>query len=39
MEKDPAKRLGLKDNECAELKSQPFFKELNWGRLEAGERP
>ncbi|XP_059912623.1 rhodopsin kinase GRK1b [Gadus macrocephalus] len=39
MEKDPVKRLGLKDNECAELKSQPFFKELNWGRLEAGMLP
>ncbi|KAJ3589923.1 hypothetical protein NHX12_010763 [Muraenolepis orangiensis] len=39
MEKDPAKRLGFKNNECAELKNQPFFKELNWGRLEAGMLP
>lgn len=38
MEKDPAKRLGFKDNNCDVLKSQPFFKEINWGRLEAGER-
>ncbi|KAM4619818.1 rhodopsin kinase GRK1b [Polymixia lowei] len=36
LEKDPAKRLGFKNNECAELKNQPFFKELNWGRLEMG---
>ncbi|XP_010901292.1 rhodopsin kinase GRK1b [Esox lucius] len=39
MEKDPVKRLGFKNNECAELKEQPFFKELNWGRLEAGLLP
>ncbi|KAL0993820.1 hypothetical protein UPYG_G00114350 [Umbra pygmaea] len=35
MERDPLKRLGFKNNECAELKEQPFFKDLNWGRLEA----
>ncbi|KAG7223233.1 hypothetical protein INR49_015589, partial [Caranx melampygus] len=39
MEKDPAKRLGFKNNECTELKNQPFFKEINWGRLEAGMMP
>ncbi|XP_008300817.1 rhodopsin kinase GRK1b [Stegastes partitus] len=39
MEKDPAKRLGFKNNECAELKNQPFFKDINWGRLEAGMLP
>ncbi|XP_029029127.1 rhodopsin kinase GRK1b [Betta splendens] len=39
MEKDPLKRLGFKNNECAELKNQPFFKEINWGRLEAGMLP
>lgn len=38
MEKDPAKRLGFKNNNCDVLKTQPFFKEINWGRLEAGER-
>lgn len=37
MEKDPGKRLGFKNNECADLKRQPFFKEINWGRLEAGD--
>lgn len=38
MEKEPAKRLGFKNNNCDVLKSQAFFKEINWGRLEAGER-
>uniref|UniRef100_W5N910 G protein-coupled receptor kinase n=1 Tax=Lepisosteus oculatus TaxID=7918 RepID=W5N910_LEPOC len=36
MEKDPARRLGFRNGECAELKQQPFFRGLNWGRLEAG---
>ncbi|XP_028838877.1 rhodopsin kinase GRK1b [Denticeps clupeoides] len=36
MEKDPEKRLGFKNNDCSELKNQAFFKDLNWGRLEAG---
>ena len=36
MAKDPAKRLGFKNNDCTELKNQPFFKDLNWGRMEAG---
>lgn len=36
MEKDPVKRLGFKNNDCEELKNQPFFKDINWGRLEAG---
>ncbi|KAG7464654.1 hypothetical protein MATL_G00167850 [Megalops atlanticus] len=36
LEKDAAKRLGFKNNCCDELKNQPFFKDLNWGRLEAG---
>ncbi|XP_051258199.1 rhodopsin kinase GRK1b [Dicentrarchus labrax] len=39
MAKDPAKRLGFKNNDCEELKNQPFFKEINWGRLEAGMLP
>lgn len=38
MEKNPSKRLGFKNNDCAELKNQPFFKDINWGRLEAGKR-
>ncbi|XP_033027088.1 rhodopsin kinase GRK1-like [Lacerta agilis] len=36
MVKDPAARLGFKDNECAELKKHPVFQKINWGRLEAG---
>ncbi|XP_065819444.1 rhodopsin kinase GRK1b [Labrus bergylta] len=39
MDKDPAKRLGFKNNDCDELKNQPFFTEINWGRLEAGMLP
>ncbi|KAM7397857.1 hypothetical protein PAMA_005947 [Pampus argenteus] len=39
MDKDPVKRLGFKNNDCTELKNQPFFKEINWGRLEAGMLP
>ncbi|KAM9333469.1 rhodopsin kinase GRK1b [Pholidichthys leucotaenia] len=39
MEKDPEKRLGFKNNNCTELKHQPFFREINWGRLEAGLQP
>ncbi|XP_072302429.1 rhodopsin kinase GRK1b isoform X2 [Eucyclogobius newberryi] len=39
MMKDATNRLGFKNNECAELKSQPFFKDINWGRLEAGMLP
>uniref|UniRef100_A0A8D0LC85 G protein-coupled receptor kinase n=1 Tax=Sphenodon punctatus TaxID=8508 RepID=A0A8D0LC85_SPHPU len=31
MVKDPAGRLGFKNNECAELKKQPLFKQMNWG--------
>ncbi|XP_053119088.1 rhodopsin kinase GRK1 [Hemicordylus capensis] len=36
MAKDPAARLGFRNNECAELKSQPLFQKVNWGRLDAG---
>ncbi|XP_041037309.1 rhodopsin kinase GRK1-like, partial [Carcharodon carcharias] len=36
MAKDAAQRLGFKDGSCSEVKSHPFFKNLNWGRLEAG---
>ncbi|KAF3840718.1 hypothetical protein F7725_006580 [Dissostichus mawsoni] len=34
MHKDPEKRLGFKNNDCEELKKQPFFKDINWGCLE-----
>ncbi|XP_062840607.1 rhodopsin kinase GRK1 [Anolis carolinensis] len=36
MAKDPANRLGFKNNECSELKNHALFKPINWGRLEAG---
>ncbi|KAG5852075.1 hypothetical protein ANANG_G00058570 [Anguilla anguilla] len=36
LEKDPTKRLGFKNDTCDELKNHSFFKNLNWGRLEAG---
>ncbi|XP_043931996.1 rhodopsin kinase GRK1-like [Protopterus annectens] len=36
MVKDPAKRLGFKDGYCTDIKNQPFFQKINWGRLEAG---
>ncbi|XP_041094205.1 rhodopsin kinase GRK1b isoform X1 [Polyodon spathula] len=36
MEKDAAKRLGFKDNQCLELKDHPYFKTINWGRFPAG---
>ncbi|XP_068600183.1 rhodopsin kinase GRK1b [Brachionichthys hirsutus] len=39
LEKAAVKRLGFKNNCCEELKNQPFFKEINWGRLEAGMLP
>ncbi|XP_069771755.1 rhodopsin kinase GRK1-like [Narcine bancroftii] len=36
MVKDAAQRLGFKDGHCSQVKKQPFFKSINWGRLEAG---
>ncbi|XP_033955494.1 rhodopsin kinase GRK1b [Pseudochaenichthys georgianus] len=39
MHKDPEKRLGFKNNDCEELKKQPFFKDINWGCLEGGMLP
>ncbi|XP_067411437.1 rhodopsin kinase GRK1 [Emydura macquarii macquarii] len=36
MAKEPAARLGFKDNQCAQLKGLPLFQQVNWGRLEAG---
>ncbi|XP_041094209.1 rhodopsin kinase GRK1b isoform X4 [Polyodon spathula] len=34
MEKDAAKRLGFKDNQCLELKDHPYFKTINWGLMD-----
>ncbi|CAM4708041.1 unnamed protein product, partial [Caretta caretta] len=36
MAKDPAGRLGFRDHQCDQLKAQPLFQKVNWGRLEAG---
>lgn len=38
MAKDPAGRLGFKNNECTELKKHPLFQKMNWGRLDAGDQ-
>lgn len=29
-------RLGFKNGSCDELRSHPFFSELNWRKLDAG---
>ncbi|KAL8177077.1 UNVERIFIED_CONTAM: hypothetical protein K2H54_041683 [Gekko kuhli] len=36
MAKDPANRLGFKNNTCSEVKNHPLFQKMNWNRLEAG---
>ncbi|XP_067879682.1 rhodopsin kinase GRK1-like [Heterodontus francisci] len=36
MAKDASQRLGFKDGNCVEVKNHQFFKNFNWGRLEAG---
>ncbi|XP_051870055.1 rhodopsin kinase GRK1 [Pristis pectinata] len=39
LEKDPEKRIGFKNQCCDELKAHPFFKDINWRKLEAGILP
>ncbi|KAM8975342.1 rhodopsin kinase GRK1 [Pelodytes ibericus] len=39
LEKDPKKRIGFKNGNCDELRAAPFFKEINWRKLEAGILP
>lgn len=34
--KEVDKRLGFKNGSCDELRSHPFFSELNWRKLDAG---
>lgn len=34
--KDPKQRLGGKGDEAAQVKQHPFFKTINFKRLEAG---
>ncbi|KAM4797275.1 rhodopsin kinase GRK1 [Rhinophrynus dorsalis] len=36
LEKDPQKRIGFRNGNCDELRVFPFFKEINWRKLEAG---
>eukprot|EP00966_Prymnesium_polylepis_P222371 5144887-Prymnesium_polylepis.1 len=33
---DPTQRLGVKGNGFADIKKEPFFKGLDWAKLEAG---
>lgn len=37
--KDPRKRLGGGDEDAAELKRHPFFKNLDWEKLARKEIP
>ncbi|KAM3876725.1 rhodopsin kinase GRK1 [Diretmus argenteus] len=30
------KRMGFKDGSCDELRAHPFFREINWRKLDAG---
>ncbi|XP_067895946.1 rhodopsin kinase GRK1 [Heterodontus francisci] len=39
LEKDPDKRLGFRNECCAEIKDHPFFKSINWRKLQAGILP
>ncbi|XP_077338956.1 rhodopsin kinase GRK1 [Lithobates pipiens] len=39
LEKDPKKRLGYRNGNCNDLRVVPFFREINWRKLEAGILP
>ncbi|XP_012728973.1 rhodopsin kinase GRK1 [Fundulus heteroclitus] len=34
--KEVDQRLGFKDGSCDELRAHPFFREINWRKLDAG---
>ncbi|XP_018428616.1 PREDICTED: rhodopsin kinase [Nanorana parkeri] len=36
LEKDAKKRLGFRNGNCNDLRVVPFFREINWRKLEAG---
>lgn len=35
--KEVDKRLGFKNDSCDELRAHPFFSEINWRKLNAGQ--
>ena len=37
MVRNPAKRLGVSDHAEKEIKTHPFFRRIDWVRLEARE--
>ncbi len=37
LEKDPAKRLGTPGCTAGEITDQPFFKSINWDKLDRKE--
>ncbi|XP_075056160.1 rhodopsin kinase GRK1 [Mixophyes fleayi] len=39
LEKDPKKRIGFRNDNCNDLRVVPFFREINWRKLEAGILP
>ncbi|KAG8452140.1 hypothetical protein GDO86_004073 [Hymenochirus boettgeri] len=39
LEKDHKKRLGFKNGTCHDLRVHPFFRSINWRKLEAGILP
>ncbi|KAM4701492.1 rhodopsin kinase GRK1 [Discoglossus pictus] len=39
LEKNHTKRIGFKNGNCDELRVHPFFREINWRKLEAGILP
>ena len=34
--RDPKMRIGSSERDAAELKEHPFFREIDWSRLSAG---
>lgn len=35
--KEADKRLGFKNGSCDELRTHPFFSQINWRKLNAGQ--